>query len=107
MGHRTSKDLYRALGRRLDQAPVRTPWTPVFHDLVRALYTLSLADLVIRRPALERAYNPNDCPELRWGAPGGSDELRTCTRRAPRDQQQRMEAYRAWFREPTPPARRD
>ena len=50
MGHRTSKDLYRALGRRLDQAPVRTPWTPVFHDLVRALYTPAEAELIIRLP---------------------------------------------------------
>ncbi len=50
MGHRTSKDLYRALGRRLDQAPVRTPWTPVFHDLVRSLYTPAEAELIIRLP---------------------------------------------------------
>ena len=50
MGHRTSKDLYRALGLRLDQAPVRTPWTPVFHDLVRALYTPAEAELIIRLP---------------------------------------------------------
>ncbi|MBL8970466.1 MAG: hypothetical protein JNK56_07800, partial [Myxococcales bacterium] len=35
-------------------------------------HTLSLADLVIRRPALERAYNPNDCPELRRGRPSAT-----------------------------------
>ena len=61
--------------------------------------TLTLADLVTRVPALEVAYNPNDCPEHRWGAPGGSDEASTCTHRAPRDQQQRMESHRPWFRE--------
>lgn len=33
MGHISSKDIYRKLGRRLDQAPVRTPWTPVFREL--------------------------------------------------------------------------
>ncbi|NCD25945.1 MAG: 4Fe-4S dicluster domain-containing protein [Deltaproteobacteria bacterium] len=50
MGHIASKDIYRQLGRRLDQAPVRTPWTPVFQDLVRELYTPAEAELIIRLP---------------------------------------------------------
>jgi hypothetical protein len=29
---------------------------------------------------LEMAYNPNDCVELRWGAPAKSDEASTCKR---------------------------
>lgn len=58
---------------------------------------LTMADVVARAVALEVAYNPNDCPEARWGAPAGSAELATCTRRAPADQQARMETYRAWF----------
>jgi len=61
-------------------------------------WTLSLAELRIRTPALESAYNPNDCPEVRWGAPEGSEELSTCNRRAPDDQRQKMEGYRSWFR---------
>ena len=60
--------------------------------------TLSLAELLARASALEVAYNPNDCPEVRWGAPEGSEERTTCTRRAPADQQKKMEAYRGWFR---------
>lgn len=48
---------------------------------------------VARAPALEVAYNPNDCPEQR----SGSDEASTCTRRAPPDQQQQMASHRAWF----------
>jgi hypothetical protein len=60
-------------------------------------FTLSLADVIDRQKALEIAYNPNDCVELRWGAPEGSDELKTCTRRAPADQHQKMEKARSWF----------
>ncbi|MDC0670668.1 hypothetical protein [Nannocystis radixulma] len=72
-----------------------TPWTVTLHDLVD------------RETALERAYNPNDCPELRWGAPEGSDELTTCSFRAPADQHARMEAYRAWLHQRRPPKRGD
>ena len=33
-----------------------------------------------RRAALEVAYNPNDCPERRWGAKTGTPEAATCRR---------------------------
>jgi len=58
---------------------------------------LSIADVVVRRKALETAYNPNDCPEIRWGASPGSAERSTCTTRAPDAQQRRMESMRHWF----------
>lgn len=70
-------------------------------------WTLTLAELVARAPALEVAYNPNDCPEVRWAAPEGSDERSTCRRRAPAEQQRKMEAYRPWFRERRRPPRGD
>lgn len=60
-------------------------------------WTLSLADVVERASALEVAYNPNDCVELRWGAPEGSEERSTCERRAPEAQTKRMQKYRTWF----------
>ena len=60
-------------------------------------WTLSLRDVVDRAQALELAYNPNDCVEVRWGAPEGSDERATCARRAPEEQQARMQKYRGWF----------
>ena len=50
MGHIASKDIYRRLGHRLDQAPVRTPWTPVFRQLVEELYSRPEAELVSRMP---------------------------------------------------------
>ena len=68
-------------------------------------WTLSVVDLLDRRAELERGYNPNDCPEVRWGAPPGSEEAVTCDRRAPRIQRARMEKYRGWFRRRRPPPR--
>ncbi len=59
MGHITGKDIYRKLGRRLDQAPVRTPWTPVFRQLVEELYSRHEAELVVRLP-----YRPSSLPRI-------------------------------------------
>ncbi|HEY0705749.1 MAG TPA: hypothetical protein VGG33_03075 [Polyangia bacterium] len=67
--------------------------------------TLTIADLLARRAGFEVAYNPNDCVEVRWGAPAGSPEMATCKRRAPPDQLALMEKYRAWFREARRPPR--
>jgi hypothetical protein len=58
---------------------------------------LSLAELLERRAAFEMAYNPNDCPELRWGATEGSAEAASCRRRASPAQRQQMRALRYWF----------
>ena len=62
-------------------------------------WTLTLKDVVEREPSLEMAYNPNDCVELRWAAPAGSEEAATCKRHAPEAQRAKMIGYRAWFRE--------
>jgi hypothetical protein len=70
-----------------------------------APFTVTLADVVARAPDLEMAYNPNDCPEARWGAPAESAELSTCTRRAPAAQVALMRAYRAWFHDRRRPPR--
>ena len=68
---------------------------------------VTLAELIERAPSLEMAYNPNECPEARWGAPAKSAELRTCKRHAPSDQVRKMKAYRVWFHERRRPARGD
>ncbi len=68
-------------------------------------FSLSLADVVARATELEMAYNPNDCPEVRWGAPQSSAEVSTCKRRAPLDQRSKMSRSRAWFRDRKRPAR--
>jgi hypothetical protein len=68
-------------------------------------WTLALQDVVSRMENLEMAYNVNDCVELRWGAPEGSDEASTCKRHAPRGQRAKMTEYRAWFHERRRPPR--
>jgi hypothetical protein len=63
-------------------------------------WTLSLKDVLDRIADFEMAYNPNDCAELRWAAPEGSEEASTCKRRAPQAQRDKMATgYRTWFRE--------
>src|SRR5436305_296397 len=46
-------------------------------------WTLSLQDVLNRAGDIEMGYNPNDCVEIRWGAPEKSEEAATCKRRAP------------------------
>ncbi|HQQ11669.1 MAG TPA: hypothetical protein PK855_00820, partial [Bacteroidales bacterium] len=58
---------------------------------------LSLAELLSRRAAFEVAYNPNDCPEIRWGAPENSAERASCKRTASAHQRNTMEKVREWF----------
>jgi hypothetical protein len=68
-------------------------------------WTLALKDMMDRASALEMAYNPNDCVELRWGAPDKSQESATCARHAPAGQRAKMAEYRAWFHERRRPPR--
>ncbi len=68
-------------------------------------WKLTVADLLARRTALEVAYNPNDCVEVRWGAKEGTEEYATCTRHLPSAQRAAMESHRAWFREARRPPR--
>lgn len=68
-------------------------------------WKLTLAELVRRVKALEMAYNPNDCVEIRWGAPEGSEERAPCRAHAPAEQRRKMERYREWFAQRKRPAR--
>ena len=68
-------------------------------------WTLALKDVMDRAPDLEMAYNPNDCVELRWGAPANSEEAAPCRRHAPAAQHTKMEKYRAWFHDRRRPPR--
>ena len=61
-------------------------------------WTLSVKDVVDRAVQFEMAYNPNDCVEIRWGAPENSEEASTCRLHAPQAQRAKMSEYRAWFR---------
>jgi hypothetical protein len=68
-------------------------------------WELTLSDVVARAHSFETAYNPNDCPEFRWGAAEGTPEHATCVRRAPFEQRELMESYRSWFAERERPPR--
>jgi hypothetical protein len=68
-------------------------------------WTLTLKDVFDRMAVLEMAYNPNDCVELRWGAPARSTEASTCKRHAPSAQRAKMTKYRPWFHERRRPPR--
>ena len=68
-------------------------------------WKLSVSDVVDRVADLEMAYNLNDCVELRWGAPEGSEEAATCELRASSSQREKMTEYRAWFSERRRPPR--
>ena len=59
--------------------------------------SLTLAELINRREALEMAYNPNDGIEIRWGAPANSEERSSCKRQVPANQSEHMKAVRQWF----------
>lgn len=58
---------------------------------------LTVAEILKRKDAFEMAYNPNDCIEIRWGAPENCDERATCQRHAPPYQQKTMQSVRKWF----------
>jgi hypothetical protein len=68
-------------------------------------WTLALRDVIDRAADLEMAYNPNDCVELRWGAPARSEEGSTCKRSAPAAQRAKMTKYRPWLHERRRPPR--
>ena len=93
-------DLQKILDRELRARSVAYPRSD------GSPFTLTLAEVLTRTASLETAYNPNDCPEVRWGAPTGSDEASTCRAHAPADQKTRMESYRAWFHERRRPPRK-
>jgi hypothetical protein len=62
-----------------------------------SLQELTVAEILKRKDAFEMAYNPNDCIEIRWGAPENSAERATCKRQAPSSQKATMLKVREWF----------
>ena len=62
-----------------------------------SVQNLTVSEILRRVEAFETAYNPNDGPEIRWGAPEGSDEISTCRRHSPPGQVQKMKALQPWF----------
>jgi len=71
MGHLVGKDVYRALGRKIDGLTLRAPWNDTFHALLKELYSTEEADLIVRMP-----YTPTTIEHLEHttGIPGATLE---------------------------------
>jgi len=50
MGHQSGKDIYRALGKKLDGLTVRSPWNDTLRSILTELYTPDEADVVTKMP---------------------------------------------------------
>jgi len=59
MGHLVGKDIYRALGKKIDGLTLRAPWNDTFHALLKQLYSAEEADLIVRMP-----YGPTTIEHL-------------------------------------------
>ena len=50
MGHTAGSDIYRKLGRKVDNLPIRAPWNRALHDILKSLYSQEEADVVVKMP---------------------------------------------------------
>jgi hypothetical protein len=50
MGHIVGKDIYRDLGKKIDSLSVRTPWNETFHEILKELYSLEEAEVIVKMP---------------------------------------------------------
>jgi len=60
---------------------------------------LTLKEILDRQETFEMGWNPNDGPEIRWGAPENSEERSSCKRKAPAAQLEKMKSFRKWFQQ--------
>ena len=50
MGHMIGKDVYRKLGKKIDNLTMRAPWNKAFHAILKELYSAEEAEVVVRMP---------------------------------------------------------
>ena len=50
MGHVDSKNIFRKLGRKINNLPLRAPWNETFYELLRKLYSEKEADVLVKMP---------------------------------------------------------
>jgi len=50
MGHLVGKDVFRQLGKKIDGLETRAPWNNKLHALLKELYSVEEADVVIKMP---------------------------------------------------------
>ena len=50
MGHTNSKNIFRKLGRKINNLPLRAPWNEKFYELLKKLYSEKEADVLVKMP---------------------------------------------------------
>ena len=50
MGHLVGKDLYRKLGKKVDNSTTRVPWNETLYKILKELYTAEEAELAVKMP---------------------------------------------------------
>jgi len=50
MGHPDSKEIYRKLGAKINNLPLRAPWNETFYEILKELYSEKEADLLVKMP---------------------------------------------------------
>jgi ferredoxin len=50
MGHADGKEIFRKLGRKIDNLTLRAPWNKAFYELLKGLYTEKEADVLVKMP---------------------------------------------------------
>jgi ferredoxin len=50
MGHMGSKNIFRKLGRKINNLPLRAPWNETLFELLRKLYSEKEADVLVKMP---------------------------------------------------------
>ena len=50
MGHLVGKDVYRKLGNKIDNLTVRAPWNDTLYAILKELYSVEEAELVVKMP---------------------------------------------------------
>jgi len=50
MGHMDSKNIFRKLGRKINNLSLRVPWNESFYELLKKLYSEKEADVLIKMP---------------------------------------------------------
>ncbi len=76
MGHLVGKDIYRKLGKKIDNLTLRAPWNDTLFAILKEIYTAEEANVVVRMPYvlsnLERiakitGYAPARLRQMRQG----------------------------------------
>jgi ferredoxin len=50
MGHMDGKGIFRKLGRKIDNLPMRAPWNETFYEILKELYSEKEADVLVKMP---------------------------------------------------------